>query len=100
MWYSSRATREIFLSVSKSMATRWTVPSGPTTPPCEEPVWIETLAIPSPPPSSFRYPSMYARSSSGVEFSLPTSPISPPTETGIGLGSRERMNFVNRAQSS
>jgi len=31
---------------------------------------------------------------------LPTSPISPPTEIGISLGSRDRMNFVRRAEIS
>ena len=50
-------------------------------------------------PSARRYTFMYARNSSGVEFSLPTSPISPPTEIGIPFGSRSRMYFVNRAHS-
>ena len=53
--YSSRATVDRRRSVSKSMLTSATLPSGSTTPPWLVPVWMLTLLTGSTPsPSSAR----------------------------------------------
>ena len=66
------------------------LPSGRTTPPWEVPVWTLILLIPWG-PCRVLTPSVAAHEDAqlpGVLFLLPTSPISPPTETstpGLGL---------------
>ena len=96
-----RASRESSSSVSKSIATWATEPSGSTTPPWVEPVWTLILLGPlTPAPrSSSASPSMKARSSSAVVFRPPTSPISTPTEIVTPSGSRERMSRKNADES-
>ena len=42
-------------------------------------------------------PSRYARSSAAVEFSLPTSPISPPTLTVTPSASSDRISAMSSA---
>jgi hypothetical protein len=95
----SRHVAERRSSVPKSSLTSATPPPGSGTPPCDVPVWTLTLESPTVDgpdreSSSPRYPSRYARSSSSVEFCLPTSPISPPTDTVMSTGSTSRMSAV------
>ena len=100
-----RQTAERRSSVPKSSLTSATPPPGSGTPPCEVPVWTLTLdrpraSAPALASSSRRKPSRYARSSSSVEFCLPTSPISPPIETVSPSSSSARMSAASSAARS
>jgi hypothetical protein len=86
-----RATVESRSRVSRSSWTSAMLPSGRTTPPCDVPDWTLILDRPAIPFGRVLLnPSMKARNSGSVEFSVPTSPISPPAEIVTPFGSAAR----------